>query len=184
MRSYYDTQQQKLLAPFFDEPDYYRGCAYGLPVYMKRNRMKAWCGYVGVPAHHPHVGKSYGDTVPAPNWQSRPVGGQSPISLLCGIVNATETDCPIDLLYDCPGGITWATDHAPGESVDGYWWFGFDCSHYNDLSPQDIIMSFIPDPMYKLSGETKYRDFRFVMAACWKLASQLSDFISSYPERV
>ena len=33
---------------------------------------------------------------------------------------------------DVHGGLTFA---GPWFGVDQYWWFGFDCSHFNDLTP-------------------------------------------------
>lgn len=177
----YDTEQYQALKSFWNEPDHYSGCAYGLSIFMQRNFFKAWCGYVGVPEHHPHFGLSYSDQVERLDWQSIPVNGQSPISLLIAASRPSENNISLDILYDAPGGLTWAADHKPGEYKDGLWWFGFDCSHYNDLSPKAVFASFSGYP-HTLSPGRTYKDFNFVRRACFSLASQLSDFTSQFPE--
>lgn len=164
------------LLDFFSEPDVWEGCAYGLPLYAQRNYAKAWCGYVGVPPHHPHRGLTYGDEIPIDVPPDNvPIGMQSPVSLFSYACSQALT---IDVLYDCPGGITWSEPHRPGRSPDGWWYFGFDCSHYNDLSPRDMIDSLIEGNWR--SGE--YRTLGFVRRQLFHLASQLSDFTSNHPE--
>ena len=177
----YDTPQYAALRAFWNEPDTHSGCAYGLPFHMQRNFSKAWCGYVAVPEHHPHFGLNYSDQVEVLEWESVKIGGQSPISLLIAASRESEDNLSLDVLYDAPGGLTWARDRLPGGRPDGYWWFGFDCSHYNDLSPKDIFSSFSGYPYDLFEGRT-YRDFNFVHRACFRLASQLSDFTSQFPE--
>lgn len=179
----YDTPQYKAIEKFWREPDYYFGCAYGLPIKMLRNRSKAWCGYVGVPKSHPHYKKNYSDQVTYVRWRELQVGDQSPITLLCASIKLEEeTDqVSLDLLYNVPGGLTYASDHAPYHSPDGYWYFGFDCSHYNDLSPHDVFAdgaSF----RFRDVNDSRYRDFVYVQEACRRLAAQLTDFTSQYPE--
>ena len=163
---------------FWNEPDFFSSCAYGLPVFACRNAMKAWCGYVGVPAHSPLFNLSYGDDVLI-DPSKVPIGGQSPITLLT-VAFAEEKkvqSLPLDAVIDCPGGLTYARG-PHWKSPDGYWWFGFDCSHYNDLTPKGFFDN--RREHFNLGGT--YRTFPFVKSALYCLASQLSDFHSSFPE--
>lgn len=178
MSDYYNSLTYKRLIPFFNEPDYWKSCAYGLPFYMKRNWSKAWCGYVGVPKHHPHFELNYSDRIIA-DRNSILIKDQSPISIFLEAAAPEDERVSLDFLYDCPGGITWAENHAAGESPDGYWWFGFDCSHYNDLSPRDIIEEGLNNKNWRPGT---YKDFKWVHGKIVHLASQLSDFISDHPE--
>ena len=183
---FYDTPQYEALKDFWNEPDHVEGCAYGLPFYMQRNYSKAWCGYVGVPEHHPHFGLNYSAEVEVLNWESIKLGGQSPISLFIAASRESENNISLDVLYDAPGGLTWAANRKPSFRPDGYWWFGFDCQHYNDLSPKDVFQSFSDYPWNifetgSAEGRT-YRTADFVRRACFKLASQLSDHSSQFPE--
>lgn len=172
--SVYDSPLYRALTPFFNEPDYFKSCAYGLPFIMKRNHAKAWCGYVGVPVGHPHYGLSYSDRVSVIDRTAIQLKQQSPISILIEAAQEDDQKVSIDILYDCPGGITWAKDHAAGEYKDGYWYFGFDCHHYNDLGPRDIILA-SQGAGYPSEGR-EYRTFEFVRRACFSLADQLTDF--------
>lgn len=166
------------LRKFFNEPDIVRSCAFGLPIVLVRNSFKAWCGYVGVPAHHPHYGLSYGDTLANFDTSKVLVQKQSPISLFLAMAGE-GSDISIDCLYNVHGGITYATDHPPLFPRDGHWWFGFDCSHYQDLSPKDIIEAHLENDHWRPGA---YRTMEYALAEARSLASQLSDFTSSFPE--
>jgi len=103
----------------------------------------------------------------------------------CGYV-AVPPDHPLynhedymELTLSVHGGITWSADYLPGEHPDGNWYFGFDCAHSGDLSPRDVMFSFSGYP-YTLDGV--YRDFHYVENECRRLASQLSDLTSEFPE--
>lgn len=187
--SMYDSWQWKTISPFFSEPDFEAGCAYGLHYWMQRNSMKAWCGYVGIPKSHPWFGLSYGDEVYVPNrgeLQFSEIG--SPIAYLIEVLKpAPKADMVnIDVLLDAHGGITWSGDHKPRHYPDGLWWFGFDCSHAWDTSPQDMIRAFVDpyDSPWRLRGDSVYRDHKYVRSQCFKLASQLSDITSAFPEKL
>jgi hypothetical protein len=67
---------------------------------------------------------------------------------------------------DVHGGITYASDHAPGEEEDaeGRWWLGFDAAHAGDLIPRLAIHS---------EGDV-YRDAGYMQGECKRLAAQLA----------
>jgi len=145
--------------------------AHGLKCAIRRNLGGAWCGYVGVNSNHPWFGKDYTDTVKVPQAIiDRPadidkIGG---INLLC----ASPTDdgyLDIVLAIDVHGGLTYASTGAHIEKDSELWWFGFDCSHHKDLSPNY-------DSMLATGGI--YRDFEYVRSECESLAKQLVDFNS------
>lgn len=96
--------------PWQDEPDLieWRRAGSGLPCLIVRGGSGTLCGYVGLPPTHRHFAQHY-DAVP-----DEVAHGGLTFSGLCG------------------GHIC----HVPkdGESPDG-WWVGFDCGHFEDLSP-------------------------------------------------
>jgi hypothetical protein len=59
-------------------------------------------GYIGVPKEHPFFGKHYDD------------------------IHREYEDLSVH------GGLTYSEDHYPRQKPDGYWWIGFDTSHYQD----------------------------------------------------
>lgn len=146
----WDNPTRELLQPFFNEPDYWRSCAYGFHVQASRSYEKAWCGYVGVPKSHPLYGYDDRDMM-----------------------------VDIDVIFDCPGGITWSADHAPLHCRDGNWWFGFDCIHCNDLSPKNVVDALAVDGRFPYGVQEEYqtyRDLKFVKYSIYKLARQLSEY--------
>lgn len=111
---YVDTEEFDLPAgPWNAEPNYaaWRDEATGLPCVARRNRLGAWCGYVGVSPEHPWHGKDY-DGVDV--WPD--VHGGLTYASGC---NETTGVCHVP---------------AEGES-DDFWWFGFDTAHLGDLVP-------------------------------------------------
>lgn len=96
--------------PWRDEPDKLQYELDGMPCLIKRNRMGALCGYVGVTEGHPFFGKGCDDC------DVRVHGG------------LTYADFRQD------GDEARAICHVPGEP-DRVWWLGFDCSHAWDLCP-------------------------------------------------
>lgn len=116
-----------------------------LPCLIVRNRSAGHlCGYVGVPPGHPLHGKHY-----------------------------EEPD------VDVHGGLTFAGScrpnseehgicHIPGPGEpDAVWWFGFDCGHYDDVSPGSLRIS-------SAFGYGTYKDRAFVQSECAHLARQLA----------
>jgi hypothetical protein len=109
--------------------------------------MGALCGYVGVPPEHPFYMRTYGE---------------------------------IDL--HAHGGLTFS-DHChglichkpePGEEKD-IWWLGFDCSHYQDLTPMlRLLMPRTRSPLADMFGET-YRSIDYVRLEVEGLANQVAE---------
>ena len=125
------------------------------------------CGYVGIPQNHPWYGKNFNDKVSCPDIEGRKVNidkmGAIPCfcaSIYCDFDNKLLAIC---LMLEAHGGITYSGS-SPNYPVpnDNLWWFGFDCSHDEDLQP-------------KLSYSTgTYRDFQYVKEETNKLAEQLA----------
>lgn len=176
MTSIYNHPLYPTLSKFFDEPDFHDGCAFSLPYHLRRNHAKAWCGYVGIPTTHPYFGKSYGDRVPADRG-SILIKDQSPISLLVEGMAEDDGMVALDVLLDCPGGITWGADHVPWGGLPNHWYFGFDCNHYNDLSPRDIIQEMVEGESWRTGT---YRTLEFVDRACRRLAEQLMEMENGF----
>jgi len=59
---------------------------------------------------------------------------------------------------------------AEGEP-DNVWWFGFDCSHLDDLTP--AMAQFASERSWLNSASDVYRDQPYVRAQTEKLAKQL-----------
>jgi len=153
--------------PWDDEPDkvQWEDEATGMPCLAVRNRLGAWCGYVGVPQGHRFHGVGYDDV-----WLASP----------------EETDYPpshheLTFSNSCMEGVPEAQGicHVvePGED-DHVWWLGFDCAHGSDLIPG--MMRFHEEfrerhPEYKEiveRGET-YKTLAYVKAVCAELAAWL-----------
>lgn len=133
--------------------------ATGLVCLARRNERNGnWCGYVGVAPGHPWHGKDYNDV--------RNVG----------------TD---DEYIDVHGGLTYADACDEGSAPLGIchipepgtpehlFWFGFDCAHAWDRSPQDEVMARSGYPFTRNADEF-YRDIAYVKNECRKLAAQLA----------
>lgn len=98
---------------------------------------------------------------------------------LCGYV-AVNKDHPLyekdDCDFDCHGGLTFSS-HCDGDPVkgichltkdedeDGAWWFGFDCGHAWDISPNLL-------PRFDDFGDF-YRDVEYVISEVESLAKKL-----------
>lgn len=144
--------------PWDAEPDkkQWIDAATGLACLIVRNRdMGHLCGYVGVPSTHPAHGMSYS------GYES-----ENPVAAAVG---AADVHGGLTFSSACgphpddPGrGICHVTE--PGEP--DAWWFGFDCAHYQDVSPGY-------NRGWSRGGEV-YRDVAYVEAECAKLAAQLA----------
>jgi hypothetical protein len=142
--------------PWHAEPDkvQWRDEATGLPCLVKRNRLGAWCGYVGVTEEHPLFGKDYNDV---DGWSDEPL---AEIAVHGGLTYSgfCQTDCDeAHAICHIP---------EPGES-DHVWWFGFDCGHHSDLCPE--MAARYPDLAYGT-----YRDIDYVQIVTTDLAAQLA----------
>lgn len=146
--------------PWQTEPDKLQWTdSTGLPCLIKRNRMGALCGYVGVSEGHPWFKKGYDDL---PDYGPNVHGGLT-YADLC------EAGAPEDK------GICHVP--APGEP-DHVWWLGFDCAHAGDLIPGlERIHREVESRMGigRLDPEWRdvYRDIAYVRNECHDLAKQL-----------
>lgn len=115
----------------------------GLDCLIVRNHGGALCGYVGVPPSHPLFEKSYNDAA---------------VSVHGGLTFADRcADTTDESQHIC---------HIPQEAMHAeVWWFGFDCSHYDDLSPSYN---------FGLSDQT-YKSFDYVKREVEQLAQQLKE---------
>ena len=143
-------------APWDGEPDkvQWPDEVTGLPCLAVRNpRYGNWCGYVGALPEHPLHGNGYED------------------------VN-----------FEVHGGITYANACSPGEDEatgichtpaagesDHVWWFGFDCAHGWDYSPNDLKDSNERGYPFTIGANREYRTLAYVQLECASLARQLAD---------
>lgn len=149
--------------PWVDEPDKAQWVdeATGLVCLAKRSTgcSGSWCGYVGVPPGHPWHGRDYS------NVDVEVHGG------LTYADRCQEDERPIeDRVCHIP---------APGEP-DDVWWFGFDCAHWLDISPQMAARErelgiFTELPSMPGDFRERYRTLDYVRAECTALAEQLAD---------
>lgn len=150
--------------PWQDEPDkvVWVDPTTGLDAMIVRNWHGVWCGYVGVPEGHRLFEKDYNDLF---DWETE-IGDE----------------------VDVHGGLTFASRCQPGATEGSravchtarpgspeVWWFGFDCGHYNDVSPGMLqyLKGFTPE--IELPGELRaaYRTIEFVQGEVTRLAAQL-----------
>lgn len=142
--------------PWDDEPDKVQWVdgATGLDCLAVRNQLGNWCGYVGVPDDHPLHGKGYGGV---------------DVSVHGGLTFADGCD------DEAPEGHGICHIPLPGRP-DNVWWLGFDCGHFNDLTPA-LIGAY--GGLEALSGDSwlkpVYRDLEFVQRECESLAEQLAE---------
>jgi len=129
-------------------------------------------GYVAVDKTHQLYGKNYSDKI---IMDESPEFNGNYIGLVCCALdpNRKEKEYPLDCALLVHGGLTYSSDHLSfidKEVFDNLWWFGFDCSHCDDLKP---IQSDI-DREYPI-GSQVYRDFKYVENETRKLAKQLTN---------
>ena len=155
----YTTIDRKALGwpsgPWDGEPDkvQWQDEETGLPCLAKRHpRRGNWCGYVGVAPNHPLYGRGYSE-----DGVNAEVHG--------GITYADACDGRPE-----PEGIC----HVPGEGEpDHVWWFGFDCAHAWDYSPDDKMRSDREGGIWAIGWDQTYKTLRFVKDECRSLAQQL-----------
>ena len=138
------------------EPDkvQWQDAATGLPCLAVRNQRSGnWCGYVGVAEGHKHFGQSY---------------EEPDVSVHGGLTFANA--CHAEATPD--RGIC----HIPGKGEpDHVWWFGFDCAHCDDYSPQDKKYEQERGYPFTIHPEERYRTLGYVKAECRSLAAQLAE---------
>jgi hypothetical protein len=135
--------------PWQREPDRAEWWIDGLPcIALRHDKWGTWCGYVGVPRGHAFWGLFYGDL------RSVRLGWWGP---------------------RVHGGLTWSSDSSALDLPPGYWWFGFDCGHGEDLVPGRAAMlaRVVPSYLQRRTWET-YRDLAYVQEECLGLARQLA----------
>ena len=114
-----------------------------------------WCGYVAVEPGHPWHGKGY----EVPDVE---VHGGLTFAASC------DDDAPVE------GAVCHMPE--PGRPAD-VWWFGFDCGHFNDISPAMVAncpeLTAIYDHAEGLFKPV-YRPLAYVKAECRSLAAQLA----------
>ncbi len=147
------------------EPDKLDFEAHDLKCAMRRNHMGAWCGYVRVGEDHPLHNVKYSTpheslSVLMGERMDRPMGDAPGMAVMLGALSGT-IEASADTAIDVHGGITFSGQPVDTEK-DGGWWFGFDCSHYGDLIPNQDF-----------AGDGTYRTAEFVRAEAEKLAEQL-----------
>lgn len=139
--------------PWKAEPDRveWRKPGSPLPRLVLRNRLGAWCGYVGLPPGHPlHGRKAWGTGGEEEQKDDR--------------LDRLEVHCGVTYANECAGHIC----HVPAEGEpDHVWWIGFDCGHSGDLTPG------LPFRMGD-RGDS-YRDLEFVVTETEGLAAQLEE---------
>jgi hypothetical protein len=125
------------------------------------------CGYVRLPEGHPLHDVPYNAEVPQALQKAKdalmeqPVGKRGAIDVFCMAGRGARSGD----LFDVHGSITYSGDLKR----DGGFWYGFDCSHCDDLSPglaRHYPRSFADD--------LQYRDIEYVKAECVSLAKQLA----------
>ena len=143
--------------PWDGEPDkvQWPDAATGLPCLAVRNpRFGNWCGYVGLPPGHQMHGKGCSDD---------------------------------GLDFDVHGGLTFAAPCSPGDDEtqgichipapgepDHVWWFGFDCAHAWDFSPQDVKYEAERGYPFTIMADQQYRTLAYVRQQCVALAAQVA----------
>ena len=137
------------------EPDkvQWQDSATGLPCLAVRNPLLGhWCGYVGVSGHHPMHGLEYRD-----------------VDIYAhGGVTYSDACQPTE---DESTGIC----HAPDDGEpDHVWWFGFDCAHCFDWSPQQAKNERGRGYPFTKVGSESYKTLAYVQQQCAELASQLT----------
>lgn len=140
-----------------NEPDRVEFEAHGFPCLIVRNKMGALCGYVRVASDHPFHGKNYEEI-------------QDSINVHGGL---TYSDHSQNKICHTP---------KPGEP-DDIFWFGFDCAHAWDLTPEVYEMEKPGGILHDMKIRFQrleaplprviYRDIPYVKAECERLALQL-----------
>lgn len=171
--------------PWHDEPDAldWRDDRTGLSCAIRRNAAGAWCGYVGVPPGHSFFGWHHNDDISLrPEFLQGDVDrdyGAFDIFLYAASGGPKHGTIPLGMGLHVHGGVNWSgkfpgSDHANG---DRFWWFGFDCSHADDVSPAlDALFNMTRIGRRALNWSRAmqtYRALDYVKAEVTRLAFQL-----------
>ena len=96
------------------------------------------------------------------------------VKALCGYITLTKDSSLYGVGYDdldlhAHGGLTY-----DGYDENENWVIGFDCAHYQDLSPY-----FLLSEEYSFGQRGTYRDMEYVKSECENLAEKVSFFSKS-----
>lgn len=121
------------------------------------------CGYVEIPHGHLLYGKSYSSIAPASLLISREKAsrGLSDEMVISAILSSADNSCAS--LFSVHGGITYSGTLNDRKTF----WYGFDCSHCDDLSPY-------------ISGSGVYRNMAYVKNETESLARQIAALKAGY----
>lgn len=155
--------------PWLNEPmrDEWIDPETGLECLVKRVSMAGhWCGYVCIPEDHPLHGVGYSEPVPPSLDEYRQRVLEGPIGKrgILDVFFMDPNDMHCGVLFNVHGGITFSDDWN-----DGKFWYGFDCGHSGDLSPETADR--YPDLVFP---GAVYRDIDYVKAECTSLARQIA----------
>lgn len=145
--------------PWQDEPDRVEWRSEGTPrlaMLIVRNQGGALCGYVGVPEGHPWHGKHYRDV---------------------------DAYCHGGLTYadPCQEGGKICHVPLPGEA-ETVWWLGFDCAHYDDVSPGNAaVMEKVLGRASAIFSSGTYKSIGYVRDQVEALAAQAQRVAKGLP---
>lgn len=162
--------------PWHEEPDEasWIDAATGYACEARRNHSGAWCGYVRIPQDHPLYGVEYNHDLPMrlhgamEAAKEGDVGKRGPMEVFCMALNPDSTR--VSYLFDVHGSLTYSGADWPAAGF----WYGFDCSHCDDLSPAYQT----PE---EYGYDKRYRDLPYVKAECASLARQLQSLVVPFP---
>lgn len=98
------------------------------------------------------------------------------VKALCGYITLTPDNTLYGIGYDdldlqAHGGLTYNS-----YDNNNNWVIGFDCAHYQDLSPYFLLNE---EEKYSFGQRGTYRDMEYVKSECESLAEQASKFSKS-----
>jgi hypothetical protein len=90
-----------------------------------------------------------------------------------------------DIECDVHGGLTYSRNELEG------WWIGFDCAHHEDIVPSMDHFFIVSEEMLELRKiypfsrvwERSYKNIKFVIEECKKLAEQMHNASTTNQER-
>lgn len=133
------------------------------------------CGYVGVDETSLLWGKNYYDYIPI-----------NKLELELENFNEEDEELTIGIHFDVHGGISFSgggkNSTYPIES--DFWWFGFDCAHYNDKIDVENLKAYFPNSklietrinLYSNFSSGEVRTLDYVIDECMNLVDQIVEF--------
>ena len=138
------------IGPWTDEVDKIQWLdeATSLPCLIVRGPIGNLCGYVGVNSTHPYFQKSY-------NLIEHDIDVHGGLTFSDKCQKAVEGVCHL----------------VENNEDDNVWWFGFDCGHYQDVSPKMLSYG----PIFKCQSGQTYKTIEYVREQVLELAKQLKE---------